>query len=205
MKEDRPMASSKFDILMAGVGGQGTILASSVLGDAALMEGYDVKKSDVLGMSQRGGSVVSQIRLGQRVFSPLIKRGQADILVAFEKLEAARSVGHLRDGALAIVNDQAISPLSVSSGAAVYPSDDEIQALLRRRTERIYWVKGLELAEGLGNVRTLSVVLVGFLSAFLPLAEDSWHRALSQRIGAPLLDINMRAFALGRAAALQPG
>ena len=141
------MASGKYDILMAGVGGQGTILASSVLGDAALMEGYDVKKSDVLGMAQRGGSVVSQIRLGDRVFSPLVKRGQVDILVAFEKLEAARWSGHLRDGALAIVNDQAIPPLSVSSGTEAYPGDDEIHALLRRGTERIRWVRGVDLAK----------------------------------------------------------
>ena len=188
----------KHDILMAGVGGQGTILASSILAEAAILEGYDAKKADVLGMAQRGGSVVSHIRIGLKVFSPLIKKGDADILLAFEKLEAARWASYLRRGGLALVNDHAISPLSVSCGAEAYPSDGQVKSILAGRTRSIYWIRGLGIAEGLGNVRTMSVVMVGALSAFLPIAEETWLKALSQRVQPKLYDLNLRAFSLGR-------
>ena len=196
----------KYDVLMAGVGGQGTILASSVLAEAAILEGYDAKKADVLGMAQRGGSVVSHIRLGPRVFSPLIKKGEADILIAFEKLEAARWSSYLKPGGLALVNDHAILPLSVSCGAEAYPSDDQVKTVLAGRAGTIYWIEGLALAETLGNVRTLSVVMVGALSAFLPMKEETWLRALEQRVPPKLYDLNRKAFAAGRerAGSLKP-
>lgn len=155
------------DIQMVGVGGQGTILASDILAEAALLEGFDVKKSDALGMSQRGGSVVSHVRLGPRVYSPLVKQGEADVLVGFEKLEAARWAGHLRPGGLVIINDQAIPPFSVSSGFERYPSDETIMELLHRRTSRVFVVGGLALAQAAGNPRTLNAAMLGFLSVCL--------------------------------------
>ena len=193
----------KIDVFIAGVGGQGVVLASDALGEVAMAEGYDVKKSDTLGMAQRGGSVVSHVRLGQRVFSPLIKRGEADILLSFEKLEAGRWSGFLRPNGVAIVNDQAIPPWSVSSGAEAYPKDQEILTALAQRTRRIFFVPGLVMAQKLANARVLNVLMMGFLSAFLPLSEEAWLRSLQGRVPARFLELNLKAFAQGRLAAAE--
>ena len=188
----------KFDLLITGVGGQGVILASDIIGEAALAAGYDVKKTDTLGMAQRGGSVVSHVRIGHRVWSPLIKEGEVDILVAFEKLEAARWSHYLRSGAIVIVNNQALPPLSVNLGNERYPTDEEIANILRRWSERIYFVDGTSWTRKFGNVRTLNMFMLGCASLFLPLKVRVWKDSISQRVSSSMRQINITAFDQGR-------
>jgi indolepyruvate ferredoxin oxidoreductase beta subunit len=191
------------DILMTGVGGQGVILASDALAEIAMKAGYDVKKSDSLGMSQRGGSVVSHLRVGEQVFSPMIRKGEADFLLGFERLEGARWVDYLREGGVAIVNNLAIPPLSVVGGASKYPSVSDVEETLRRRTNKIHFVPGTQIAAELGNPQVLNVLLVGFLSAFLDIDERSYIDDLSQRVPQKVLQLNLKAFARGREEALR--
>lgn len=165
--------------------------------------GYDVKKSDSLGMSQRGGSVVSHLRIGERVFSPMIRKGEADFLLGFERLEGVRWVDYLREGGVAIINKLAIPPLSVVGGALKYPELSDVEVTLRQRTNRIYFVPGTEIAAELGNPQALNVLLVGFLSAFLDIGQRSFIDDLSQRVPQRFLQVNLKAFARGREEALQ--
>jgi indolepyruvate ferredoxin oxidoreductase beta subunit len=188
----------KQNILMVGVGGQGTILASDILGEAALAAGYDVKKTDTLGMAQRGGSVVSHVRVAEKVWSPLIKEGEADIILAFEKLEVARWGRYLRPGGVAIINNHAMPPLSVSLGTHCYPDDEEIRDMLKRRTERIYFVEGARKAIELGDIRVLNMVMLGCTSLLLPINVRTWKECMSQRIPSKILKVNFTAFDLGR-------
>jgi indolepyruvate ferredoxin oxidoreductase beta subunit len=188
----------KQDILMVGVGGQGTILASDILGEAALAAGYDVKKTDTLGMAQRGGSVVSHVRIAEQVWSPLIKEGEADIMLAFEKLEAARWGRYLRPGGVAIINNYAMPPLSVSLGTHRYPNDEEIREMLKQRTERIYFVEGTRKAVELGDIRVLNVIMLGCTSLLLAIDVHIWKECMSQRIPSKILKVNFAAFDQGR-------
>jgi len=188
----------KQDILMVGVGGQGIILASDMMGEAALDAGYDVKKTDTLGMAQRGGSVVSHVRIARKVWSPLLKEGEVDILLAFEKLEVARWGYYLQPEGIAIVNNQAIPPLSVNLGTQRYPSDEEIEDILKRRTERIYFVDGTSKARELGDIRVLNMFMLGCASHFLPIDVHTWKGRMSQRIPSNILQINIAAFNQGR-------
>ena len=188
----------KQDILMVGVGGQGTILASDILGETALAAGYDVKKTDTLGMAQRGGSVVSHVRIAEQVWSPLISEGEADIMLAFEKLEAARWGRYLRPGGVAIINNHAMPPLSVSLGTHRYPDDEEIRDTLKRRTERIYFVDGTRKAIALGDIRVLNMVMLGCASLLLSIDVHTWKECMSQRIPSNILQINVAAFDQGR-------
>jgi len=186
------------DFLIAGVGGQGVILASDILAEVGLEAGYEVKKSDVLGMSQRGGSVVSQVRLAEVVHSPLIPRGEAGYLIGLEKLEAARWAEYLIPGALVLVDRTSIPPPSVSLGQAPYPSDGEIEKILRERTENIYMLDARGMAEGLGSTRASNVLLLGYLSHFLPIAEALWQECIARSVPARYREVNQRAFAKGR-------
>ena len=188
----------KFDLLITGVGGQGVILASNIISEVALAAGYDVKKTDTLGMAQRGGSVVSHVRLGRKVWSPLIKAGEVDIMVAFEKLEAARWSHYLRPGAIAIVNNHALRPLSVNLGDERYPSDEEITDILGRHSERIYFINGTSRARELGNIRTLNVFLLGCVSLFLPFRIRVWQDIISQHVPSGVQQLNIDAFSQGR-------
>ena len=188
----------KLDLLITGVGGQGVILASDIISEAALAAGYDVKKTDTLGMAQRGGSVVSHVRIGQQVWSPLIKEGEVDIILAFEKLEAARWSHYLRRGAIAVVNNQALPPLSVNLGNERYPSDNEITDILGQVTERVYFVNGTGCARELGNIRTLNIFMLGCVSLFLPLRVHTWKSTISQRVPSKVLQVNITAFSRGR-------
>ncbi len=188
----------KMDILMTGVGGQGVILASDALAEIAMKAGHDVKKSDSLGMSQRGGSVVSNLRIGERVFSPMIREGEADFLLAFERLEGARWAHYLRKNGIAIVNDLAIPPLSVVGGASKYPSVEEVSDILQRYAREIYIVPATEIARELGNPQVLNVLLIGFLSSFLDIDEASYTEDLSQRVPPKFLQLNLKAFSRGR-------
>lgn len=194
------MKPEGINFVLVGVGGQGTILASDVLAELGLRLGFDVKKAEVHGMSQRGGSVTSHLRWGPRVFSPIIPRGEADVLIAFEKLEAARFIDILKPGGLALVNDYAIEPLSVQTTGVAYPGDDALRKRLELVTPYAYWIKGIEIAEILGNPRTANVVLLGALSALLDLEESHWNAVLEMRVPARHLELNLRAFHAGREA-----
>jgi indolepyruvate ferredoxin oxidoreductase beta subunit len=188
----------KLDILVTGVGGQGVVLASDIIGETALAAGFDVKKTDTLGMAQRGGSVVSHIRLGKKVWSPLIKEGDCDLLLAFEKLEAARWSHYLARNSAVIVNSYEQPPLSVSLGQENYPSDDEITAALKRHTDRIYFIDANKLAKELGNVRTLNILMLGCFSAFAPIDVAVWKDNISRRLPENICEINLAAFDRGR-------
>jgi indolepyruvate ferredoxin oxidoreductase beta subunit len=188
----------KIDILITGVGGQGVVLASDIMGEAALSAGYDVKKTDTIGMAQRGGSVVSHLRLAAKVWSPLIKEGEVDLLLGFEKLEAARWSHYLRPGGVAIVNNYEQPPLSVSLGKEKYPDDREIAATLKRLTDRLYIIDGTRWAQELGNVRTVNMFMLGCVSWFVPLKVAIWQDCISQHLPADICKINLTAFARGR-------
>jgi indolepyruvate ferredoxin oxidoreductase beta subunit len=188
----------KMDILITGVGGQGVVLASDIIGETAIAAGFDVKKTDTLGMAQRGGSVVSHVRLGEKVWSPLIKEGEVDVLLSFEKLEAARWSHFLKPGAVAIINSYEQPPQSVSLGQEKYPTDKEIVAALKRRTNKIYFIDANKRAKELGNVRTLNIFMLGCFSAFAPLDIKVWQESITRRMPENIRDINLKAFAMGR-------
>lgn len=184
------------NILLVGVGGQGTLLAADVVALAGLAAGMDVKKSEVHGMAQRGGSVVSQVRWGVTVHSPLIAPGEADYLVAFERLEAMRFIHWLRSGGTALVNDYAIPPVSVSAGTARYPCGQEQQAAFGR-AGRCRLVPAMQWAQALGNVRVNNVVMLGALAALLPLPGHIWRDLVRQRVPARYAALNCEAFDRG--------
>ncbi len=190
------------NVSLVGVGGQGILLASEILCRVALLAGRDVKKSEVHGMAQRGGSVVSQVRVGERVHSPLVAVGATDFLVAFEKLEALRFAHFLKPDGLAIVNEQEIRPVTVSTGQAVWPAD--LDARLRSTFPRLDRVPALAIATGLGNVRVVNVVMIGALSRHLDFDEDLFPRAIEDLVPEKVRALNLRAFEAGRAAIPEP-
>lgn len=186
------------NFILAGVGGQGTILASDLLAQVGMDAGYDVKQAEVHGMAQRGGSVSSHVRWGRVVYSPLIAAGEADILVAFEQIEALRYLHFLRPGGAAVVNQQAIAPITVSAGPALYPSMDALRGELAQATQRVYWAPALDIARALGNDKVTNVVLLGALSALLDVPERVWLKAIESRVPARFLQFNQQAFQRGR-------
>ena len=183
-------------IMLVGVGGQGTLLASRVLGNLLLSSGYDVKLSEVHGMSQRGGSVVTYIRYGQNVASPIAGHGEADIMVAFELCEAARWTNHLKKDGILIVNDQKILPMPVITGAAVYP--ENIPQQLAMVCNKPIILDALSAAITAGNSKAVNVVLLGVLSTIMDFDLACWENALVASIKPNLLPINQQAFKLGR-------
>lgn len=192
---------AELNFLLAGVGGQGIILAGDVLAAVGLRVWHDVKKSEVHGMAQRGGSVTTYVRWGETVYSPLIGPGEADFFLAFEKLECLRYIEMLRPGGIVLVNDYALPPLSVSSGDDEYPTDERIQAILRSVTPNYYLLPAITLAEKLGNTRVNNVVLLGSLSHWLPdVPLETWREAIRERVPPRFADLNQRAFLRGREA-----
>ena len=191
--------SKIINVLLVGVGGQGTILASKILTHVALAQGHEVKMSEIHGMAQRGGSVVTQVRMGEGVYSPVIEPGEADFVVAFEQLEAYRWAHFLKKDGTLIVNTQKIVPLTVLIGAANYP--ESILVDLKDRVERFIELDGLKLASEAGNAKATNVVLMGVLSKYMGFPEEAWQNALEARIPAKLLELNKKAFASGVAAA----
>ncbi len=181
-------------IMIVGVGGQGTLLASRILGNLLLGEGYDVKVSEVHGMSQRGGSVVTYVKYGDRVYSPIIDRGEADLILAFEMLEAYRALPYLSATGKMIINTQRIDPMPVITGAAEYPSD--IPGKLSA-CANVTAADALTLAREAGNVKAVNVVLIGMMARHTDIPRESWLRALRETVPPKLLDINLRAFDLG--------
>lgn len=183
-------------IVLVGVGGQGVLLASEILAQAAVAAGYEVKTNEVHGMAQRGGSVMAQVRFGTQVFSPLVAQGTARVLGSLERIEALRNHHYLAPGGLAVVSSQMIVPVTVSSGQASYPADAEER--LRQAFPRLIYVDAVERANELGNARVANVILLGAMSRALDLPQDAWERSLSQCIKAQHRELNQRAFELGR-------
>jgi len=183
-------------ISITGVGGQGILLASNILSRLALLAGYDVKKSEVHGMSQRGGSVISEIRFGKTVYSPLISEGGADILMSFEKIETARYIKKLKKEGIIIVNTQEIPSSTVLAGLESYPS--EIIEQLKEITDKIITVNAVEGAKTLGNIRTVNSIMLGTLSNFLPFDINLWKEAIKSSVPKKTIDINLKAFIKGR-------
>jgi indolepyruvate ferredoxin oxidoreductase beta subunit len=187
--------------MIVGVGGQGSLLASRILGSVLLGRGYDVKMSEVHGMSQRGGSVVTYVKFGEKVASPLVDQGEADYILAFERLEAARWISYLKEGGTMILNDRRISPMPVITGAMAYP--DAIVEKLREKGARVIAADALAMATEAGSAKSVNVVMIGILSALTDFAEEVWQQALVDCVKPKFLELNQKAFALGRAYALK--
>jgi indolepyruvate ferredoxin oxidoreductase beta subunit len=186
------------NVLIAGVGGQGTLLASRVLGRLFLNGGFDVKVSEVHGMSQRGGSVVTYVRCGDKVYSPIIDRGQADFIVAFELLEAARWLGHLAPGGQVVTNTQQIDPMPVIIGAAAYP--ENIAEKMRAAGAKVDAFDALAPAEKAGSGKAVNIVLMGRLSRYFDFPASAWEAALRETVPPKFLELNQKAFAFGKEA-----
>jgi len=182
------------------VGGQGTLLASDILAELGVRLGYDAKKAEIHGMSQRGGSVTSYVRWGEQVFSPIIGKGEVDVLVAFEKLEALRYLDQLRPGGIVLVNDQVIEPITVKVGNIEYPDDALVRSTLTGAAGAVYWVDGQEIAESLGNPKTSNVAILGALSALLDTPEGEWLEVVKAHVPEKHIAINKKAFLAGRKA-----
>lgn len=183
------------NIMIVGVGGQGTLLASRLLGNALLQQGYDVKVSEVHGMSQRGGSVVTYVKYGEQVSSPIIDRGEADIVIAFELLEGARWLSYVKPGGQIILNTQSIDPMPVVTGAKDYPSD--IVAKLKETQARVTPVDALKLAKEAGSAKSVNVVLMGVMASWLDFPQTVWDRAIRETVKEQFLAVNQKAFQLG--------
>jgi len=184
------------NIMIVGVGGQGSVLASKLLGRLLLNEGYDVKVSEVHGMSQRGGSVVTYVRYGDKVASPVIDEGEADCIVSFELLEAARWLPFLKKDGRIVTNIQQIDPMPVITGAAVYPEN-----LVEKMTAAGAAVDALDcvsFAEQAGNVKAVNLVLLGRLSHYFDFSEEAWQKAIEESVPEKFLEVNRKAFALGK-------
>jgi len=183
------------NIMIVGVGGQGTLLASRVLGNVAIKKGYDVKVSEVHGMSQRGGSVVTYVKMGEKVYSPLIEKGEADIIIAFEKLEALRWIDYLKKDGTLVVNDQEINPMPVIIGKAKYPED--IIGKLKDAGIRFQSIDALCIARECGNIKAVNVVLIGLMAKSTNMSKEVWLQALEEVIPPKLLEVNLKAFNAG--------
>lgn len=186
------------NFMITGVGGQGTILASDILAAVGLAAGYDVKKSDILGLAVRGGAVLSHIRWGESVHSPIVPKGRVDYLLAFEVLEGLRRLDQVQPAGAVLVNQQEIHPASVTSGLAAYPDRETAHQAFEAAAGRVYHIPGLGIAQELGNARVLNVVLMGALSGLLPLEPAVWEGVLEERVPARYKKLNMRAFRRGR-------
>jgi indolepyruvate ferredoxin oxidoreductase beta subunit len=187
------------NILIVGVGGQGVVLASNLLSTAAMIQGYDVKKTDTLGMAQRGGSVVSHIRIAEQVFSPLIGKGQVDIIISFEKLEAVRWAPYLKFGGVAVLNDLKRCPTSTSLGKSVYPNDDTIGEVFRQITSTFNLIEASKLARRIHNEKVTNTVLLGYASRYLAISESNIFQAIKYIFPPKIQEINLKAFKQGQA------
>lgn len=191
------MSQMTKNIMIVGVGGQGSLLASKLLGHLLLTEGYDVKVSEVHGMSQRGGSVVTYVRFGEKVYSPIIDKGQADFIVSFEKLEAARYLEYLKADGRIVVNTQEIDPMPVITGAMQYPT--ELVEKMEKLGAKVDAMDCLSLAEQAGSSKAVNIVLMGRLSRYFDeIPVEKWQKAIEECVPAKFLELNQKAFLLGR-------
>jgi indolepyruvate ferredoxin oxidoreductase beta subunit len=189
------------DFALVGVGGQGIILASDLLANVGLRAGLDVKKTDSLGMSQRGGSVVSFVRWGLEVRSMMPAHGDVHVVLALETLEAARYAEWLRPGGVALISEQVIMPVSVSAGVDRYPTRQQVAAAIEIRSARGMWIPCVEIATRVGTARSANVVMLGALSMLVDLPESTWTTAITELLPKRIVDVNLRAFSAGRDAA----
>lgn len=180
--------------MIVGVGGQGTLLASRILGNTVIAEGFDVKVSEVHGMSQRGGSVVTYVKFGDKVYSPIIDKGEADIILAFELLEAYRALPYLKKNGTIIINNQKINPMPVIIGATEYPSDIENKIA---EVANMKCFDAVSLAKEAGNIKAVNVVLIGVMAKNTDIAYEKWVEVIKSTVPAKLLDVNLKAFDLG--------
>jgi indolepyruvate ferredoxin oxidoreductase beta subunit len=186
---------NKLNIMIVGVGGQGTLLASRVLGNVALKKNFDVKVSEVHGMAQRGGSVVTYVKMGPKVFSPLIEKGEADVILAFEQLEAFRWADYLKQDGTIIVNDQRIDPMPVITGKAKYP--EQIIEKLSKKIRKTIAIDALKIAKQCGNIKAVNIVLIGLLAKSIDIDKGTWLEAIREVVPAKALEVNLKAFEAG--------
>jgi indolepyruvate ferredoxin oxidoreductase beta subunit len=188
-----------FNVLIAGVGGQGVLLTSKIIAEAALLAGLDVKQSEVHGMAQRGGSVLSQVRFGEKVFSPIIAEGDADLLIGFEPLETARYLHYLRDNAAVVYNTRPIGTIGVSIGREEYPAD--IHETIKKNAPKAFSFDATNAAVQVGEKRAVNLVLLGAALKLLPLTEAVVEQAITNSVPKKVLEINRKAFQAGRSQA----
>lgn len=187
--------AKRTSVMIVGVGGQGTLLASRILGNVAIQRGYDVKMSEVHGMAQRGGSVVTYIKYGDKVYSPIVPQGEADIILAFEKLEALRWLPYLKKNGQMIINTQQIDPMPVIIGKQKYP--EKIVERMSEVCSNLVAVNALQLALKAGTVKAVNVVLLGVLAQYTYIDKEVWLKAIEQTVPSRFLDVNLKAFELG--------
>lgn len=185
------------NILVVGVGGQGTLITSRILGNLAMSLGYDVKLSEVHGMAQRGGSVVTHIRYGDKVHSPLVEIGQADIIVSFEKLEAIRWMHYLKKDGIILINTQEIDPMPVITGSTSYPND--IIEKLKNECKNTIAIDALSMANEIGNIKVANTILLGLLAKNMDIPKEKWIKIISNTVPQKTIDINIKAFENGYA------
>ena len=182
-------------VLVTGVGGQGSLLASEITANAAIVCGYKVKTNEIHGMAQRGGSVVAMVKFGNEVHSPLIDEGEADVILSMEAIEALRYRQFLKADGVAIVSRQRVIPVTVSSGKAIYP---EPEPLLNEAYSNLFYIDAIDEASKLGEPRAANVMLVGLMSTFLTLPDDAWRQAISKCVKPKAVDVNLKAFEFGK-------
>ena len=182
------------NIMIVGVGGQGTLLTSRIIGKTALEMGFDVKISEVHGMAQRGGSVVTFVRFGEQVFEPVVEEGQADVIIAFERLEALRYSHFLKKDGVIVVNDCRIDPMTVVIGAKTYP-ENILEGL--KETHKVYSIDGMEIAKSLGNSKVLNSVVLGFAAKHVGFDKEAWLEVIEKTVPAKTIEINKNAFTMG--------
>ncbi len=188
------MANNTKNIMIVGVGGQGTLLTSRILGGITVAAGYDVKLSEVHGMAQRGGSVVTFVRYGEKVAEPIVEEGQADVLIAFEKLEALRYAHFLKKDGAIVVNEQRIDPITVVTGAATYP-ENIIENL--EKEYRVFKVNAMEEAIKLGNSKVFNIIVLGVAARHMDFSKETWLEVIEKTVPPKTVEINKKAFLLG--------
>ena len=188
------MANNTKNIMIVGVGGQGTLLTSRILGGITVAAGYDVKLSEVHGMAQRGGSVVTFVRYGEKVAEPIVEEGQADVIIAFERLEALRYSHFLKKDGVLIINDWRIDPITVVTGAATYPEN-----IIEKLSEKykVYSINAMEEAAKLGNVKAFNVIVLGLAAKHMDFDKDMWLKVIENTVPPKTIDINKKAFLVG--------
>lgn len=183
------------NVIICGTGGQGILLASEVLCAAARSSGSDVKKSEVHGMAQRGGSVSSHVRFGDKIYSPLVEKGRADLILAMEKMEGLRWASYLAPKGRLVACDLKINPMTVNTGLAEYP---DVDAIMEKEGLPVSLIPAVEIARELGNMKVVNVVLIGAVSPYLPIGEEHWRKAVTERVPPRFLEVNLEAFSRGR-------
>jgi len=184
------------NIILTGVGGQGILMASEIISEAAVQVGYDVKKSEIHGMAQRGGSVNSHVRFGEKIYSPLVMKGDCDLLLAFEKLEALRMASFIKEDGAIIVNDQQVNPSTVASGAATYP--ENIEEILNIHFKSVTFIDALKIAKAAGDPRAANTALLGAASKLLSIPVEIWEDAISRRVPKRAIEVNLKSFYMGQ-------